>query len=285
MTGVKDQWQSPDGSVTLLCGDCLEILPGLEAGSVDAVVTDPPYSSGGMVRSDRTLSTRRKYQRTGVITEHPVFSGDNRDQRGFGYWCALWLGMACHVSRTGAMACVFTDWRQLPTITDSIQAGGWVWRGIVPWDKINARPVANRFRSQCEYIVVGSNGPRDTKPTGDALYHPGIIRLGSPPIADRVHSTQKPVEVLEVLCGVEPPGATILDSFMGSGTTGVACIRTGRKFIGIEIDPAYFAIARDRLIAEVERHPLFEQPGVEQTELFIEDYVSRAAEAAERNEP
>jgi site-specific DNA-methyltransferase (adenine-specific) len=55
------------------------------------------------------------------------------------------------------------------------------------------------------------------------------------------------------------PGQTILDPFMGSGTTGVACIRTGRRFIGIEIDPTYFSIARDRIQAELGRHPLFKE--------------------------
>jgi len=75
-----------------------------------------------------------------------------------------------------------------------------------------------------------------------------------------LHPTQKPVAVMEWSLGFVPKADTILDPFMGSGTTGVACIRTGRRFIGIEIDPRYFDIAVRRIEAELSRMPLFEQP-------------------------
>ena len=70
------------------------------------------------------VNTRAKYQQSDVQTEHPTFEGDNRDQRGWGYWCSLWLGQCRRVSEPGAAICVFTDWRQLPTATDIVQAGG-----------------------------------------------------------------------------------------------------------------------------------------------------------------
>lgn len=233
--------------VTLYHGDCLAILPNIEG--VGGLVTDPPYSSGGMVRGDRMASTRAKYQSSDVVTEFPSFTGDNRDQRGFAYWCVLWLAACRDAMHPGSMACVFTDWRQLPSTTDAFQSGGFVWRGIVPWDKVNARPVPGRFRAQAEYMVWGSNGPREMNTKADnVVYGDGVLRVRTPPTADREHATQKPVELLEsiirVACNI---GEAVLDPFTGSGTTGVACIKTGRKFIGIEIDEKYCEIAAKRI--------------------------------------
>lgn len=233
---------------TLHLGDCLEYLRTLPDGSVDAVVTDPPYSSGGMVRGDRMMSTRDKYQSSDVVTEFATFTGDNRDQRGFAYWCALWLSEARRVTKQGGMLCIFTDWRQLPTTTDAIQAGGWVWRGIVPWDKVVARPMPGRFRAQAEYMVWGTNGPRDFSTKDEPEYGVGVFRHQTTPTDEREHSTQKPVELLKDIVVVAcPEGTTILDPFAGSGTTGVAAIRMGRNFIGCEISPEYHAIATRRL--------------------------------------
>lgn len=247
---------------TLHLGDCLEYLRTLPDGSVDAVVTDPPYSSGGMVRGDRMMSTRDKYQSSDVIVEHPTFTGDNRDQRSFGYWCALWLSEARRASKPGSMVCIFTDWRQLPTTTDVIQAGGWVWRGIVPWDKVMARPMPGRFRAQAEYMVWGTNGPRDFSTEGEPVYGVGVFRHQTTPTDEREHSTQKPEgllkDIVEVACG---PNTTVLDPFAGSGTTGVAAIRMGRNFIGCEISPEYHAIATRRLKEAEQADALFAEAG------------------------
>jgi site-specific DNA-methyltransferase (adenine-specific) len=86
---------------------------------------------------------------------------------------------------------------------------------------------------------------------------------------DKFHIAEKPVGLLAKLIGVTPVGATVLDPFMGSGTTGVACIQTGRRFIGMEIDPAYHAIAERRIAVEKERFPLFDRPApTAQPDLF-----------------
>lgn len=242
------------GSAELWHGDCLEILPTLP--KVDAIVTDPPYSSGGMVRSDRMASTRAKYQSSDVKVEHPVFSGDNRDQRSFGYWMALWLGAALRRTAPAGLCCLFTDWRQLPTMTDAMQAGGWIWRGIAPWDKVNARPAPGRFSGQAEYLVWGTNGPHNPdKKT--AKYGKGVFRHNSPHMDDRQHATQKPIALMEEILGITNDEATILDPFMGTGTTGVACANLGRKFIGIEIERKYFDIACERIEAAQAQQRLF----------------------------
>lgn len=78
--------------ITLYNAEALATLQVLPSESVDAVVTDPPYSSGGMFRADRVgLSARDKYQMTNSNAEYSDFGGDNRDQRAYGYWSALWI--------------------------------------------------------------------------------------------------------------------------------------------------------------------------------------------------
>lgn len=246
------------GDATLHLGSAEDVIPTLEP--VDAIITDPPYSSGGMVRGDRMQTTRAKYQSTDVDTEHPDFTGDNRDQRGFLAWASLWLMHAQEITKPGGVVALFSDWRQLPTMTDALQSGGWVWRGIVPWDKVNARPMPNRFRAQCEFVVWGTNGPRDFSTDG-ATYHPGILTEKPPANAEREHSTQKPVGIMETLVLVAPPGGVVLDPFMGSGTTGVACLRTGRTFVGAEKDPRIFDIACRRIeVAYREGRGMFAAP-------------------------
>ncbi len=244
MTLRAPDWQSADGSVRLYRADCLEVLPLLEAGSVDAVVTDPPYSSGGMVRGDRMQATRDKYQNTDTQHALQSFTGDNRDQRSFLSWCSLWLIMARASSKPGAVICMFTDWRQLPTMTDAIQCGGWIWRNIATWWKPGMRMQRGRFSSSAEYVVYGTNGPHESD--GECSQQ-NVIKCATMPTAKRDHQSEKPIEVMEWVVGVSRPASTVLDPFMGSGTTGVACVKTGRKFIGIELDQGYFDIAVKRI--------------------------------------
>lgn len=251
---MKAQQYELGEGVTVYHGDALAILPELAAGSVHALITDPPYSSGGMVRGDRMQSTWDKYQSTTVPEEreHPNFTGDNRDQRGFLAWASLWAMYALDVVQPGGLACCFADWRQLPSMTDALQAGGWVWRGILPWDKVNGRPMPNRPRNQCEYVAWASHGPRNFDMVG-ATYHPGILRALPPPPAERVHSTQKPVAIMCELVGLVRPGEVVLDPFMGSAATGMACIQTGRRFVGVEKDAEQFRRACARLEAELQQ--------------------------------
>ena len=205
-------------------GDALALLRELPDASIDALITDGPYSSGGMVRGDRTNATSDKYNQT--IAD---FAGDNRDQRAFAYWSALWLSECLRVTKPGAPALLFTDWRQLPVTTDALQAGGFVWRGIVPWFKPNARPARGRFAAGCEFVVWGSNGAMPM--VGECLK--GFYEYDPP--RDREHITQKPLQLMVELVAICPPGGLILDPFAGRGTTGVAAALTGRRFIGFEL--------------------------------------------------
>lgn len=253
------------GNATLYLGDCLEVLAGLEL--VDACITDPPYSSGGFTRGDRTQDVRAKYVQSDSQNKALAgFSGDNRDQRGFHFWSALWAAAAMRVTREGGVAAFFTDWRQLPISTDYMQAGGWVWRGVVPWAKPSYRPQMGRFGAQCEYLVWGSNGPMPVERGVGCL--PGFFDHSSP--MQREHVTQKPVDMMAEVVQVVPAGGVVLDPFMGSGTTGVACAQTGRAFVGVELSPDHFETACRRIEQAQAQAQLFEQsvPKAEQVELL-----------------
>lgn len=231
------------GNATLYHGDSLRIIPELR--DIDAVITDPPYSSGGQFRSDRMASTSSKYLNTDSGGFRQEFSGDNRDQRAFLAWSSMWLAMLLDVSKPGAVLCCFTDWRQLPTMTDAVQCGGWVWRNLATWWKPGVRMQRGRLSSSAEYIVYASAGV----PTDGEKSPQNVLVFPAVPSADREHIAEKPVGLLEVLCSLTPTDALILDPFMGCGTTGVACCRLGRRFIGIEKDRGAF----DRACVRIEQ--------------------------------
>lgn len=219
-------------------GDCLAILPDL-AGPFDAVVTDPPYSSGGQSKGDRARSTGQKYLNSGAAS-YPDFLGDTKDQRSYLHWSALWMGLCYERLAEGGLMVVFSDWRQLPVTTDAMQAAGITWRGIAIWDKTGgARPYKGGFRSQCEFIVWGSKGALKGE-----RYSPGVFRV-SPTAGGKLHQVGKPLPLMEEL--VAACDGHILDPFMGSATTGAAAISQGKRFTGIEASRHYFDVAVDRL--------------------------------------
>jgi site-specific DNA-methyltransferase (adenine-specific) len=233
---------------TLHHGNALTILPTIPAASIDAVITDPPYNSGGRTPNDRTGQTAlTKYVSGGarVATELADFAGDNRDQRAYTYWLTLILTECLRVAVEGAPLLVFTDFRQLPATSDALQAAGWTWRGIVPWHKPNARPHRGGFRRACEYVLWATNGPVDA--ARNPVYLPGLVTGSQPRGANRHHITAKPVDVMRELVRVCAPAGIVLDPFAGSGTTGVAALLEGRHFIGIELTKTYHRTTARRL--------------------------------------
>ena len=230
-------------SIRLYHGNALTILPKMPDASVDAVVTDPPYSSGGVSLSARQSDPAQKYQASGTARTYPPMLGDGKDQRSFTALAIFWLSECWRLAKDGSPILVFTDWRQLPSMTDALQATGWLWLGIVPWNKRSARPQIGKFRQQCEYVLFGSKGR--FQPTSRACL-PGVYEY--PVITQlKVHLTSKPVPLLVDLLAVTAPGGTILDPFIGGGTTALAAMQTGRGCIGIELSEAYAAIAAKRL--------------------------------------
>jgi len=240
-----------DSSVVIYHGESLEVIPQLSG--IAGVVTDPPYSSGGAFRGDRTMATLTKYVSSDAADQLRLsnFSGDNRDQRSFLAWSALWLTAALHASTPGAAVMVFIDWRQLPTMTDAIQAGGWVWRGIGTWWKPGIRMQRGRLSGSAEYVVYGTAGP--------TLDHDGAPQnvIACAPEDEKLHIAQKPEPVVAWASAVVPPGGPILDPFMGSGTTLRVAKDAGRQAIGIDIDEESCEIAARRMA----QRTLFEAEG------------------------
>lgn len=228
-------------SLTVYCGDCLDIIPDLPP--VDAVIADPPYSSGGQYRGDRMASCRAKYVQTETKAHRPEFSGDNRDQRAYLRWSELWMRRARELARPGSPLIVFSDWRQLPTTTDAVQVAGWTWRNLGTWHKPGVRMQRGRFSSSAEYLVYATNGPTP----GGARAVQNVFAWPTVPNKHRTHIAAKPVDVLEWALSVAPAGGTVLDPFAGSAPTIEAAARLGLRLIAIESDPAAVDLILQRL--------------------------------------
>lgn len=177
----------------ILHGDTLKLVKAFQPGTFDAVITDPPYASGGTKQNERNRTTNQKYSSMSPEKALPDFDGDQKDQRSWTHWMAEWLYDVRKACKSGAPICLFIDWRQYPSMTDALQWAGWIWRGTAVWDKTNSRPQKGRFRQQTEFIIWGSNGPMPISRPVSCL--PGVFRYGNP--QNRVHVTEKPLhEVL-----------------------------------------------------------------------------------------
>lgn len=232
-------------------GDALNVLPTIADGTYDAVIADPPYSTGGAMRVDRNLPTAAKYQRSDAA-QLPNFVGDSRGQLAHMMWSRLWMGEAWRVVKPGGWLMVFTDWRQLAATVTAVEMAGWVTRGIVVWVKPSPRPAPNRFSQSCEFVVTGTKGQTANYVIDEATQYPAGVWTGSAP-TDRVHMTQKPVELIRHLMRVVPPGGSVLDPFLGSGTTLEAGQLSGIHVDGVDISDEWM----DWATARVAQLPLF----------------------------
>ena len=236
-----------DSRAVLFCGDCLEILPTLAAGSVDAVVTDPPYSSG--TRREGAKGVRKSMNRT--TGDGDWFGSDSMTTGGF-----VWT-MRCVASQSKRLLCrgghllCFIDWRMSASLAAAVESTDMRNLGFLVWNKM-AFGMGAYFRNQHELILHFSHGK--TRPV---FRHDMGNVLSYPRLRGCDHDTEKPVDLMKDLVStVSGPGEVVGDWFMGSGTTGVAAVQLGRRFIGIEIDPAYFKIAHQRIR---DAAPLFTQ--------------------------
>ena len=158
-------------------------------------------------------------------------------------WATMWLTEAWRVAKDGAPVLIFTDWRQLPTVTDALQAAGFFWRGIVVWNKRCGRPMIGEFKRDCEFIVFGSKG-RYKAASRRCL--PGIYGHAVNP-ARKLHISGKPLDLMKELMEIVPAGGTVLDPFLGGGTTARAAKETGRKCIAAERSQEYAEIAANAI--------------------------------------
>ena len=224
------------GGCTLYLGDCLEVMPTL--GKVDAVVTDPPYlvdTQGG------GCFGKRKYKaeiRAANIDKGFDFSFLNSE--------------LCD-----SVICFMHD-RQLHELAPHF-AKNFDKQTLCYWHKSNAMPVANmNYQPEVEIYIHAWN--KGFYPTGNLSQ---LKRVFSYPVgkSDFDHPTVKPLPLMEkIIRNVN--GQTILDPFVGSGTTGVACVKLGRKFIGIELEEKYFDIACKRIKEAYDQPDMFVPPPV-----------------------
>ena len=234
---VSSKWE-------IIQGDALKVLEGFPSGTFDAVITDPPYASGGRTQAEKNRSTAKKYSSMGEKAP-PPFDGDAKDQRSWTRWAAEWLYEARRACKPGAPVCVFIDWRQLPAATDALQWAGWIWRGTAVWDKGNSRPQKGRFRQQAEFVVWASNGKLPIDRPVPVL--PGVFRAANVQGVQRIHQTQKPEEIMRQICKICLPGGRILDPFAGSGSTLAAAELEGYDSVGVELSEEIAKSAAQRL--------------------------------------
>ena len=223
--------------------DVLERMPGERM--FDAVITDPPYASGASTQSGVAAGTASKYTYTKKRCPYPDFEGDSMDKRSWANMMSLVLQLAREHTHKGGVIVLFADWRQVPMATDVMQWAGWIWRGIAPWDKGNCRPQKGRFRQQAEFAIWGSNGGLPVDRPVPCL--PGIFAHRNVSGPQRLHQTQKPLELMREIVRICLPGGSILDPFAGSGTTLEAARLEGYDALGIELSKPIFASARRRL--------------------------------------
>jgi DNA modification methylase len=209
--------------VDLRLGDCLEILPTLADKSVDAVITDPPYG----------------------IDAATGWSGDL-----YGAIADTWNGGSILNDKDLAMRDFIIEWansRNLPAAvfgsSRKEEPKNYIARLI--WDKGGAAGMGDLsipWKPNYDFIhVFGKTwaGARNSS----ILRAPNIPRISM----GRCHPHEKPVSLIMQIIEKTPKDCTILDPFMGSGTTGVACVKLGRNFIGIEKEPKYYEIAQKRI--------------------------------------
>ncbi|TKC83461.1 site-specific DNA-methyltransferase [Trinickia terrae] len=223
--------------------DALQFARTLPDQSIDMLFTDPPYSSGGLHVGTRAQSTTQKYIQTSTKTVYEDFESDNMDQRSWAFWCHGWLTEARRALKPGGLLVCFIDWRQLPTLTDVIQAAGFIQRGIAVWDKTarRARPRRGGFKQQAEFIVWASKGTMQQRD----VYLPGVFpcSLDMP----KKHLTEKPIGLAREVVRLVPENGVVCDLFAGSGTFLVAAREAGLRWTGCEANAYYHEVAEGRL--------------------------------------
>lgn len=223
----------------LIRGEAIQVLRKIAPDSFDVGLVDPPYSSA--VSNGFKVSTRFKYSDRADL--YPEFAGDHRDQRSFQLWVTLWSAELFRVVRSGGGLLTFIDYRNICPMIDAIQAGGWTFRGVIPWIKNNSRPQRGWFRaSGVEFVVLANKGNQSKV----NAYGPSFVQ-GQPPSRNRKHANEKPAEILKDLIAWRPDWNKIIDPFVGSGSIFVAANRMKRVALGIEYTEHFANVARGRL--------------------------------------
>lgn len=211
--------------IELYYGDCLEILKTLPNNSVDMVLTDPPY--GIDFQSNRRGGCFEK-----ILNDKTPF--------------VEFIQHLPRILRPTGCVMIFTRWDKQQVFIDELIKYGLKPKNILIWDKVvhGMGDLKRAFGSRYESIIFLANNEfrfNGKRPTDIVQY----MKINSQHL---IHPNQKPVALLEYLIKkCTKPNATVLDCFMGSGSTGIACLNTNRQFVGIDLDEHYFNIAKNRI--------------------------------------
>jgi DNA modification methylase len=217
--------------ITLHNGDCLEVMKSIPDSSVDAIITDPPYN----------------------IARKNNFATMGRAGIDFGEWdknadIFSYINECSRVLNKNGSFIVFNDWKNLGDISRYAENQGFETKDMIRLEKSNPMP-RNRDRRyitdyECAIWFVKKNAKWVFNRQDDKYQRPKFVAS----IESGLHPTQKNLSLMESLVKIHTNSNDIvLDPFMGSGTTGVACRRLDRNFIGIELDEGYFDIATKRI--------------------------------------
>lgn len=224
--------------ITLYNADCMDILPTL--GKVDVTISDPPYEAQAHTAMRRTrASIEGRIDKAGLgfdaITEETRSSVAAWTAKNIAKWALFF----CQVEAVGT-------WKKELENYGAKYDRAWAWIKPDAAPRFNGQGPAQGFES----IVTAWCGTGGRSWNGGGMRNVLTYNVTSGRVSD--HPTEKPLPLLMRLVHLySDKGDMVADFFMGSGTTGVACIRMGRKFIGIERDPRYFDIACKRIEAEL----------------------------------
>lgn len=232
------------GDCTLYQGDCRDILPTL--APCDVGLTDPPYrvTSGGFGDLEGGFGgwIKDSYDNKGAIVDCDIDWSE-------------WLNLMPAALAADAHLYVFSNDRNLPIAWAAAEGAGFKFHTLLIWDKRAALP-KRWYQQTCEFVWFGRQGKAFmiADPSSKALQ--SIFQRD-----ESDHPTEKPVGLCQLYIeNSTARGGTVLDPFMGSGTTGVAAVRSGRKFVGIELTERWFDVACER-IAKADNAPrLFAEP-------------------------
>lgn len=204
-------------------GDCLDVMRAMPDGCTDCIIADPPY--GARPASERFAA---------VIGNDAVHTE--------------WLHAAARLVTNGGAVSVFSSWSVLGDWSAALRNVGLRPRSCIVWDKVvhGLADPATCWAPQHEMVSFAAKGRHILRPPRPH----DVLRIPRLPGATLRHPYKEPAELMTRLQSTSlGPGDTVLDPLMGSGATGVACVQTGRNFIGIEIDPGYFGVAERRTAA------------------------------------
>lgn len=211
--------------IQLYKGDCLEVMDKLisEQKQVDCIITDPPYG----------MSYKSQLER-----HRPIINDDNLN------WLEPFAEKAYKLLKDNAHGYVFCSHHHVDKFKLVIESI-FDYKNILIWEKNNVglNDFFSNYAPKYEMIVYFNKGKRELK----GQREPNIFKFKKPP--NELHPTQKPVDLIEFLISKSTDKEDcVIDPFMGSGTTGVACVNTKRKFIGIELDDEYYKISKNRIL-------------------------------------